>query len=257
MSTRPGPALVATSAATDATTPLYRQLRENLRARILDNALLPLARLPSESELMRLHSVSRITVRQALNDLQKEGLIFKVQGKGAFVSKPKLAQDVTRLQGLAEAMSREHHVRNRILSLKTVRANPRAAERLSLAPNTVVCRITSLRYLDRQPIAIDVSYVSQAIGRSLQSADLAARDLIDIYENDLGLSLGNADLVIEAAGAGASEAKHLQIARGAPVLRIERVIYTTSGQALHFEAMCYRGDAFRYRLRIDRGARQP
>src|SRR4051812_4850144 len=171
--------------STDATTPLYQQLRESLRARILENALPPLARLPSESELMQQHSVSRITVRQALNDLQKEGLIFKVQGKGAFVSKPNVAQDVTRLQGLAEAMSGSHHqVRNRILSLKSVKANPRVAERLSLKPHTVVCRITSLRYLDRQPIAIDVSYVPEAIGRSLQSADLAARDLIDIYEND-------------------------------------------------------------------------
>jgi len=238
----------------DATTPLYQQLREGLRARILENALPPLSKLPSESELMNLHSISRITVRQALNDLQKEGLIFKVQGKGAFVSKPKVAQDVTRLQGLAESMSDgQHQVRNRILSLKTVKANPHVAGRLALPPNTPVCRITSLRYLDRQPIAIDISYVSEAVGWSLKSADLAARDLIDIYENDLGLALGNADLVIEAAGAAATEAKHLKIATGAPVLRIERVIFTTGGEPLHFEAMCYRGDSFRYRLSIERG----
>jgi GntR family transcriptional regulator len=196
----------------DATRPLYQQLRERLRARILDNALAPLAKLPSESELMGAHSVSRITVRQALNDLQKEGLIFKVQGKGAYVSKPKVSQDVTRLQGLSEALSREaHQVRNRILSLKDVKAGRLVADRLAVAPDTIVCRITSLRYLDRQPIAIDVSYVSQAIGKSLRAADLASRDMIDIYENDLGMSLGNADLVIEAAGADAAEARHLKI----------------------------------------------
>ena len=242
------------SLSADATKPLYQQLRDGLRERILDNELRPLAKLPSESELMQQHAVSRITVRQALNDLQKEGLLFKVQGKGAFVSQPKVAQDVTRLQGLAEAMSRDNRqVRNRVLSFKDIKANRVVAERLGVAADTIVCQIRTLRYLDRQPIAVDVSYVSQPVGRSLRAADLPARDLIDIYENDLGFTLGHAELVIDAVAAGAGEARHLKIAPGAPILRIERVIHTASRQPLHFEVMCYRGDAFHYRLSIDRG----
>src|SRR4249920_528531 len=115
--------------------PLYAQLRDELRGRILDGRLAPLAQLPSESALTARHGVSRITVRQALNDLQKEGLIVRVHGKGSFVSRPQVTQDVTRLQGLSEAMSRDgHEVLNRALSIRDVPATAAVAERLRIAP---------------------------------------------------------------------------------------------------------------------------
>ena len=75
--------------------PLYTQLKELLRERILDGSYPPHSRMPSESELGKAFDVSRITVRQALGDLQKEGLLFKLHGKGTFVSKPKAFQNVT------------------------------------------------------------------------------------------------------------------------------------------------------------------
>src|SRR5919106_1105120 len=68
--------------------PLHTQIREALRARILDGTYREHAQLPSESELMASYGVSRITVRHALAQLQREGLIFKISGKGTFVSKP-------------------------------------------------------------------------------------------------------------------------------------------------------------------------
>src|SRR6478609_5203827 len=79
---------------------LHAQLRDALRARILDGVLAPGAKLPSESELTAAHGVSRITVRQALGALQAEGLIVKLHGKGAFVSHSRAAQSLNRLQGL-------------------------------------------------------------------------------------------------------------------------------------------------------------
>src|ERR1700712_3280472 len=85
--------------------PLYAQIKELLRSRILSGAYVPLSQMPSEHELCMMFHVSRITVRQALGDLQKEGLLFKLHGKGTFVSKPKAFQNVTSLQGFAEAMS--------------------------------------------------------------------------------------------------------------------------------------------------------
>lgn len=238
--------------------PLYVQLRDELRARILDGRLAPLARLPSEAELTARHGVSRITVRQALNDLHKEGLIVKVHGKGTFVSQPKVAQDVTQLKGLAEAMFGEgREVQNRTLSLKDVAAEPRVAEPLALAPKSAVTEIRSLRYLDRKPISLDVSYVPAEIGHRLKRSDLAGRDIIDIYERDLGLAIGYADVQIDAARADKAQAKLLRIAPGAPVLHIERVIYAADGRPLHYDSVSYRGDAFRYRLRIERAPRSP
>src|SRR5262245_22769066 len=100
-----------------AAKPLYAQLRDALRVRILDGTLSAGSQIASESELTQQHGVSRITVRQALNDLQKEGLIFRVHGKGTFVSERTVGQDLTRLRGLSESLSAEgHEVHNRLLS---------------------------------------------------------------------------------------------------------------------------------------------
>src|SRR3982751_4546974 len=91
---------------------LHAQLRDALRSRILDGALKPGDKLPSEAELTAEHGVSRITVRQALGALQSEGLIVKLHGKGAFVSQPRAAQSLDRLQGLSEALAPGHRALN-------------------------------------------------------------------------------------------------------------------------------------------------
>ena len=85
--------------------PLYEQVKEQLLAKIDEGTYLPLAQLPSEHELSEQFNVSRITIRQALHRLSQEGVIFKVHGKGTFVSKPKAYQNISQLQGFAEAMS--------------------------------------------------------------------------------------------------------------------------------------------------------
>src|SRR4051794_37228933 len=69
--------------------PLYVQIKDLLRGRILDGSYQPHQQLPSEAEMIAAFKVSRITVRQALGDLENEGLIFRLHGKGTFVSKPK------------------------------------------------------------------------------------------------------------------------------------------------------------------------
>lgn len=93
------------------------------------------------------------------------------------------------------------------------------------------------------------------IGHRLKKSDLPARDIIDIYERDLGLAIGHAELQIEAASADKIQGKLLRIEPGAPILHIQRVIYTSEDRPLHFDSVSYRGDAFQYRLRIERARR--
>ncbi|WP_313518112.1 GntR family transcriptional regulator [Pseudomonas sp.] len=233
--------------------PLYTQLKELLRAQILDGVFAPHTRMSSESELGEAYGVSRITVRQALGDLQKEGLIFKIHGKGTFVAKPKAVQNVSTLQGLSEAMSASgHEVLNRMLSLLFVPAGRLVAERLGVAENTTVCEIKRVRLINREPVSLEVTYLSQALGERLQKADLVTRDIFLILENDCGVPLGHADLAIDAILADAELAKALQVSVDAPIMRIERLTHAADGTPLDFEFLYYRGDAFQYRLRVDR-----
>jgi len=233
--------------------PLYSQLRERLRELILDGTFPPLAQLPSESELGAQFQLSRITVRQALADLQRENLIFKINGKGAFVAKPKAFQQLSQLEGFAEALGRMgFEVRNRVLSHRTLPAPSMAREKLQLGPDGLATEIRRVRLVNREPISYEVTWLPAAIGERLQDKDLPGRDIFLILENDLALPLGHADLEIGAVVADERLSEALSVAEGSAVLRIERLTHTADGAPLDYEHLYFRGDAFQYRLRLSR-----
>ncbi len=235
-------------------TPLYSQIREILRQRILDGTYQPHQQMPSESEMIKAFSVSRITVRQALGDLQRAGLVFKIHGKGTYVSKPKAFQNIGQLQGFGEAMSRMgYETFSQIVSIKTLAAGKTVGPKLKVKEREQITELRRLRYLNREPISLDVTYVPKAIGERLAKEDLENRDIFLILENDYGLSLGQAEMQIEAMLADESLARLLKVEEGSPVLRIERLTFTADGQPIDYEHLYYRGDAFQYRLRIERG----
>lgn len=233
--------------------PLYSQLKELLRSRILDGTYPAHSQMPSESELGTIYQVSRITVRQALSDLHKEGLIFKIHGKGTFVAKPKAFQNVSKLQGLSEAMSQlGYEVLNQLLSFKFVKADAQVANRLQVPEGTKVREIKRIRLINREPVSLEITYVPQLIGEQLEKADLITRDIFLILENDCGVALGHADLTIDAVSANGELTQALNVEEGAPIMRIERLTHNAEGAPIDFENLYYRGDAFQYCLRIDR-----
>lgn len=237
----------------DAPQTLYARLRDELRAGILDGKLQPHEKLPSESEMTAAYGVSRITVRQALSDLQKEGLIVRLQGKGAFVSQPQAAQQLNRLEGLAESLAPGGQaVHSKRLSMKALRAAPQIAEALGLAQRTEVYQLTTLRYLERQPLSVNVTHFIPGLGERIARIDLSGRDLIDVLERDLRLPVGRADVEIRAEAMPASAAKLLHVGEGTPALRVVRLVRAPDGSPLQTETAVYRGDIFSYRLSLSR-----
>ncbi|WP_175851773.1 GntR family transcriptional regulator [Burkholderia cepacia] len=233
--------------------PLYVQIKDTLRARILDGTYAPHSRMPSEHELCAAFGVSRITVRQALGDLQKEGLLFKLHGKGTFVSKPKAFQNVTSLQGFAEAMSSMgYEIVNQVRSVRTVKADRHLATKLNVPEGAPLVEIHRVRLLNREPVSLEQTWVPEALGKRLAGADLATRDIFLVLENDCGIPLGHADVSIDAILADDEIVDALQVEESSPVLRIERLTHDALGAPIDYEYLYFRGDAFQYRLRIDR-----
>lgn len=239
--------------------PLYNQIRDYLLARIVDGSYPPNSQIPSEHDLGEQFSVSRITVRQALNQLQQEGLIYKVHGKGSFVSRPKAFQNVSRLQGFAEAMSgMGHEIFNQVKFFDFVPAPIHVASKLKLPVGTLVAEIRRVRLLNRQPVSYELTYVTEAIGVALQQVDLVTRDIFLAIEEEGQTPLGHADLNIDAVLADEELSELLQVQSNAPILRVERLTHSADGQPIDFEYLYFSGEAFQYRLRIDRqsGAHQ-
>lgn len=232
--------------------PLYLQIKDALKQRILDGDYVAHERLPSESELMKMFGVSRITVRQSLRDLHSDGLVFSVQGKGTFVSKPKAVQDVQRLQGFGEAMTpKGYETSTRVLSQEYSRPSQQVAEAFNISRSHRVYEVRRIRYLNREPISIDHSFFPAEIGAKLEHHDLA-QDIFPMLENQFSESLGYADLMIGAIAADDEQARALNIETASPCLQISRVVYTQSGKPIDFEYLTYRGDAFQYQLKVDR-----
>lgn len=237
----------------DETGPLHLRVREALAARIAEDRYPPGERLPSEHTLCGMFGVSRITVRKALADMEREGAIERIHGKGTFVARPKAFQVVTELQGFAEAMTPlGHEVRNQLHGFRYFEASPALATRLELDAGAQVAEISRVRLLDGRPLSFESTYVAAALGRQLAGADLVTRDLFAILEADLGRAPGHAQIAIEAALADENLAGMLEVPAGAPLLRVERHVFDAHGVPLVFERLLLRADTFQYRMRIDR-----
>jgi GntR family transcriptional regulator len=233
--------------------PLYARLRDELRAGILEGRLQPHDKLPSESEMTAAYGVSRITVRQALGDLQKEGLIIRLQGKGAYVAQPHATQRLHRLEGLAEALAAQGQaVHSKRLSMKSVRASADIAEQLGLQPRSELLQLTTLRYLDRQPLSVNVSYFAPGLGERIARIDVSGRDLIEVLEHELGQQVERADVEIRAQAMPAREARLLKVQPGEPALKVHRVVRAPGGRPLQTETAVYRADVFSYKLSLSR-----
>jgi GntR family transcriptional regulator len=232
---------------------LYARLRDELQAEILGGRLRPGDRLPSENELSTAHGVSRITVRQALADLQTAGLILRLQGKGAFVAPPHASPGLERLQGLAEALSATgQEVRSRRLSLRTVKARGPVAQQLEVKAGTELVQLVMLRYLDRSPLSVNTSHFTPGIGEKVARIDLARRDLVEVFETDIGERVERAEVQISAHVMPTREARWLDVAPGVPALQVDRRVLAPGGRPLQAETAVYRADSFSYKLTLSR-----
>lgn len=232
--------------------PLHARVREALRAGLSQQRWAD-GRLPSEAELMQQYGVSRITVRQAMQALEQQGLVVKIQGKGTFVATPKPYQELDRLQGLAEAMNAQGHaIDNRVLAIERQSATPEHARALRLEAGAPLTFLKRLRRLDGRPVSLDLTWLPRVLGDRVAEADLVHRDVFKILEQDLAIPLGHADLAFDTVAADLDLARWLDLDPGSPVLRIERLTHDRHGHPIDHERLYCRTDHVQYRLRIQR-----
>lgn len=233
--------------------PLFQQVKESIRQKILDGTYAPHQKLPSERQMIGHYSVSRITIRQALSQLQQDGLIFKINGKGTFVSLPKAQFDVSTLKGFGESAARiGKQAFSKLISITTELPTDNVANCLELAGGPRVTKIRRLRYLNNQPLAYDITYAPISVSESFRNADLEQRDLFDVIENDCGIAIGSARVNLEAVHCDSKLAEFLNMEPGSPTLHIERTILDGAGKPLLYENLYYRGDRFRFGMEIER-----
>jgi GntR family transcriptional regulator len=234
--------------------PYYVQLKEALRAPIEQGVWQPGDQIPGEPELCRLFDVSRTVVRQALNELNFEGLITRIKGKGTFVAEPKISESlVQKLTGFYQDMvDRGHRPVTKVLSQQVVPANAKVADCLGLEQGTLVFDIERLRFVQDEPIVLVTTYLPYVLCPKLAQADLSTQSLYAFLEKECGLVIARGRRAIEAVTASEYEAHHLQVAKGAPLILLDSVSYLVDGTPIEYYRAFHRGDRSRFEVELVR-----
>lgn len=226
--------------------PLYIQLKYALRKLIHRGILKPHERLPSERELGEEYGISRMTARQALQDLIREGLLYTRVGKGTYVGEVRLEQDRS-LTGFSQEMSRRGLITSSIvLEASVIPASAEVASALSINENSSVICLSRLRLANNQIIALEVAHIPQEICPNLLDYDFSKESLYTLLREQYGIHLATARQTVEAALANHHESKILQLKTPAAVLRMKRITSTEHGMVVEYTESVYRGD--RYKL---------
>lgn len=241
----------------EAPLPLYVQLRDALLREVRDGGLGPGDRFPSETAIRDRFGVSRATVRQALDDLERGGVIRKVQGLGSFVSAPKI-RHVPLLAGFSElAASQGFTPSHRVLSSTVEEVRAESAGELGL-PEGTRCRLLRRLFLaDGNAVGLAETWLPVDALRGHEG--LLARDRLgpgSMYEvlrsEPIGLVLDHAVETISPGVVDALSAQVLGCEPGAPVLLIRRLTYTPDEQPVESTRLVFVGDRYEYRVELHR-----
>lgn len=234
-------------------TPLYHQIYLAMRERIRSGALAAGDLLPGEQELARLFNVSRITVKRALNELAADGLVTRHRGRGSFISSlpapPVVKGSFDTLIESLRLMGLETDVE--LLDVTDMPADSHVAPLLGLEVGAPLQRAVRRRKLSGEPFSYLVTFVPAEVAARYSRDDLATTPLLLLLER-AGAAAIEAEQWITAVAADPQMAASLDVALGAPLLKVERVMRDAKGRPVQLIEAHYRPDRFQYHVRSHR-----
>jgi len=223
-----------------ADSPAYLRLRAAIHGVIDAGHLQPGHALPSERELARLLSLSRVTVRKAISGLVDDGLLTQRQGSGTFVS-DRIVRSASHLTSFSDDLeARGLDPRSRFLERGVGEVTPEEAMALNLSPGQSVIRLYRLRLGGDQPLAIERSAVPQSV---LRDPAAVKNSLYEALER-AGCKPTRALQRLRAVVFDEEQARLLGVPAGSPGLWIERRAFLEDGRVVEYTTSLYRGDMY-------------
>lgn len=233
--------------------PLYSRIQETLRTQLLSGHFRAGDRMPSETNLAAQYRTTRATVRQALAQLEFEGLIVRQTGRGTFAGEGGVAA----LINAERPQSFEDQVRAtgakvtfRLLGFNPEAASERTAAALNLKAGDLVYRLHRLRLVDGVVIGCENRTMPSRIGSAVPAAALATQSAVRIVEGALAAPLGGMTVSVSARSATAETAAMLGIRRGNPVLVRSHIFFDSKADPVLEGDSLYRGDKYHFIYRF-------
>jgi GntR family transcriptional regulator len=234
----------------DSVVPLYEQVKETIRQEILKGRLKPRQKLLTEGEYVARYKVSIITIRRAIAELVKEGLVEKKQGKGIFVSAPKYQKSFSsRVMSFTETcIANGLKAGAKLLKAEMAAPDPGILERLGLPERTKAVHIVRLRLADDIPCVIEDNTFPPEFAWLL-SKSLENVSIYRLLREERGIDILPGPLTLKIIRADKAAAELLRVPRNTPLLRSDGLLFRVSGEALHSCVQIGYGEDFDFVVR--------
>lgn len=228
--------------------PLHIQLKEQIEKRIIEGHYKD--RIPSERELIEEYRISRSTVREAIGQLVREGILERRPGKGTFVIKKSIEDWLGNLSSTAETIQNMNmRPGTRLIDCEIIELNDYLKSVTGLKEAFYFKRV---RYANDIPLGIERSYYPTDLGIKLSKYDLNKESFYDLLENKLGVQTLEAIEIIKARKISKEDAALLNIPLGSVIIIAERKITDINGNFVEFEDACYRADMYSFKIKLSR-----
>lgn len=237
--------------------PLYYRIYVDLKEKIMEKVFKPGDRIPSEMELCKIYKASRLTVRKALEELKREGIIERTRGRGTFISGSKEEEQLTVLKGFTdEAKSKGYRVKSKVLENKLIEVPVEARNVFKLEAKTLVVLLKRLRYINDEPVAIEWSYLNPSVNvkiLNILKEDMSQKSLYEFLRKEVRLTLSRAVETLEIVNLTEEDARLLGTSpKSCAVLR-KRYTYTSENECVEYVLSLYRGDKFKFKIEMKNG----
>lgn len=228
-------------------TALYYSIKEKILERIHQQIYPVGGKLPSESALCSEFEVSRTTIRLALQQLEHEGKIYKIQGKGTFVSQPKIQEAITQnIHTFSEQMKKNGlRSHSKVLSLETIPATLFLASILNIEPNEPVYKLVRLRYAEDNPYQHSTSYVPRKVAPGLANDDCTG-SLFNLLKAKYHLNILKSIESIEPVIPSSSISELLGLKDNTASFKSESITHSTEHIPIEYSSTIVRGDFAKY-----------
>jgi GntR family transcriptional regulator len=234
--------------------PFYHQLKQLVVADIADNQRRPGDRLPGDHALCETYGVSRTVVRQALSELEVEGVVVRDRGRGTFVAPARADEGlIASLTGLHEDLAAKGvALRSQVHKIAVVPADDNQADALGLDVGDPVVHIERLRSVGDEPWVFAVTDVPAWAAPGLEKEDLTDRSLYELLEEEYDVRPVRGRRVVEARIAGQRLARLLGVRRSDPLLVLRSVSVDEEARPVESFVAFHRGDRSRFEVELHR-----
>lgn len=238
------------STSVTAKRPKYQQIKASLLADHIDGQ--PAGHpLPPERVLAQDFGVTRVTLRRAIDELEADGLVYRVQGGGTYCVGPAIAKSLKLTSFSEDIRARGRKPSSVVLHVGLAPAGEEAGRALRLSPSDRVLQIRRLRRADGEPMCLEACALAAASVPGLPDMDLTG-SLYELIGREFGLHPSWAEQLVEATVLGPDDARLLAVPPFSAALRATRVSYDPRGRAIEYCVTTYRADRYSMRFAVRR-----